>query len=79
MLTDHNTGYTFMSANLTDRLHSAIARLSVNSRHRILRLLLAMGCVRSAFAFALRFWERRMSCPDSAIWLPEQAVVRFQG
>jgi hypothetical protein len=42
MLTVHNTGYTFMSAILTDRLHSAIARLSVNSRHRILGLTLAM-------------------------------------
>ena len=32
MLTRYNTGYTFMSAILKDRLHSAIACLSVNSR-----------------------------------------------
>jgi hypothetical protein len=71
MLTHHNAGYTFMSAILTDRLHSAIARLSVNSRHRILGLMLADGCVRSVFDLHFGFGNDETHCADLAILFSE--------
>ena len=67
MLTDDESGYTFVSANLKDRLHRAIARLSVNSSIDYwapARHLMRSPCV----AFALRLGsERDARSPDGAI------------
>jgi hypothetical protein len=58
MLTHNRAGYTFMSAIHKDRLHSAIARLSVKScidDWALALLLMRLECA----MFALQRWKRQ--------------------